>query len=126
MFCLQDELTLFLQTGIESQTCSSLTDFAFDSHPACYTSASVSFCELKLRDYRQVLKIIDRRDLWGKRGRSQIAKIARICLKGKRRFGKMGAGFSLEIIKVLEEIAEIEASPELDPELDPELIFVPE
>ncbi len=106
MFCLQDEINVFLQGEAGQQTCSSLKDYAFDSHPPCYTSAPVSFCELKLRDYRQVLKIIDTRDLLGKRGRRQIADVARICLNEKQRLGKMGQKTSPEIIEILERLAE--------------------
>ena len=58
LHCLQDALVPILSD--KSMTCDAITNFAFDSHPGCYT-ANPSICFLPPSDALNVVSVIDGR-----------------------------------------------------------------
>lgn len=118
MRCLINSLRnyLFQNDSNEDLSCDKIKEHGFNSHPVCYTSSNPSFCELNIRDYKAILKIIKRKDLLSRLGRQQIARVAKICLNKIRDTTKsfyVVPGDDNELagrIRLLEEIA----SPKLD------------
>jgi len=118
MKCLINSLRMFLLENAENRSlsCQSIKEYGFDSHPKCYTSTNPSFCDLKPKDYRTVLRLIKRKDLLSKLGRQQIAQVARTCIgnkinavRGKAMPTRPGtSSYSVEKIKLLEEIAALD------------------
>lgn len=78
LHCLQEALVPILSDA--SMTCDAITNFAFDSHPACYT-ASPSICFLPPSDVVNVVSVIDGKDLLSLRSAKQIATVAGTCLE---------------------------------------------
>jgi hypothetical protein len=78
LHCLQDALVPIL--GDSSMTCDARTDFAFDSHPGCYT-ANPSICFLPPSDVLNVVSVIDGNDLLSLRSAKQIATVAATCVE---------------------------------------------
>jgi hypothetical protein len=61
-------------------TCSAITDFAFDSHPRCYTEGP-SICFLPISDITNVFGTIDGQDLLSLRSAKQMATVAATCVE---------------------------------------------
>ena len=79
LHCLQEALVTILPKA-PTMTCDAITDFAFDSHPACYTG-SPSFCFLPPSDIANVLSTIDGKDLLSLRSIDQMESVAEICVE---------------------------------------------
>ncbi|MCB0347873.1 MAG: hypothetical protein KDD37_03515 [Bdellovibrionales bacterium] len=78
LLCLQEELhKQWLGSGFAS--CEDLTQYAFDSHPGCYTQSNPSFCDLKYSDWLLVTSVVDGRDLFSLKSAKQISKVALTC-----------------------------------------------
>jgi hypothetical protein len=110
MLCLQDYLRGYMaEQGDQLPSCRVLKKAAFDSHPACYTSGEVSFCELKARDYWQLGKILSVRDtLFSRAGLKQIKEVAKICLVMRRATSSMvGDRESRDAILALEKLVQL-------------------
>jgi hypothetical protein len=84
LICLQRELA-FRDWDSDPLTCREIKDFAFDSHPVCYTQPGVSVCELDVPDLKLILNTIDGPDFLSLRGLKQMKAVARICLKHLQR-----------------------------------------
>ncbi|MFI5302822.1 MAG: hypothetical protein ACHREM_32435, partial [Polyangiales bacterium] len=80
MICLQRHLADLGAAAVASMTCSSLTDDAFASHPACYTQPGASICDLPPSDVLVVLHTISASDLFSQRALKQEASVARTCV----------------------------------------------
>ena len=89
LHCLQEALVPILPTA-STMTCDAITDFAFDSHPRCYTEGP-SICFLPPSDVLNVVSVIDGKDLLSLRSAKQMASVAGTCVE---QIG--GAIFSLE------------------------------
>lgn len=78
--CLQVEMDNYFQsTPDEELSCQSLRDFAFASHPRCYTQTSVSFCELPPESVIKVGTTIGLQDLFTQESLKQVRDTAEIC-----------------------------------------------
>jgi hypothetical protein len=80
LHCLQEALVSELG-AVASMSCDAITTFAFDSHPACYTGHSPSFCFLPPTDIANVLGTIDGQDLLSLRSAKQMATVAATCVE---------------------------------------------
>jgi hypothetical protein len=80
LHCLQEALVPELG-AIASMSCDAITTFAFDSHPACYTDHTPSFCFLPPADIANVLGTIDGKDLLSLRSAQQMATVAATCVE---------------------------------------------
>jgi hypothetical protein len=89
MICLQRHLAAMSADAVASMSCTTLTDDAFASHPACYTQPGASICDLAPSDVFVVLHTISASDLFSTRALKQEASVARTCLLhlGGRLFG---------------------------------------
>jgi hypothetical protein len=56
--CLQQRLSEFLRSN-PRPSCRALSDFAFSSHPACYTQPGASVCDLPLGTKARIGTIVD-------------------------------------------------------------------
>ena len=87
MGCLQRVLVPSVQTGSftsgrqSEDTCQSVLEEAFESHPACYTREEDSLCFLPPSDVLDVVKVIGARELMTSRTRAQMGKTVGICTK---------------------------------------------
>jgi hypothetical protein len=77
LHCLQESLVPELPKA-PSMTCTAITDFAFDTHPRCYTEGP-SICFLPPSDVLNVIGTIDGTDLLSLRSVKQIASVAVTC-----------------------------------------------
>lgn len=84
LICLQRELA-FRDWGSDPFTCREIKDFAFDSHPVCYTQPGVTVCDLGVSDLNLIFTTIDGPDLLSLRGIKQIKAVAKICLNHLKR-----------------------------------------
>jgi hypothetical protein len=75
--CLQEEMEDYFAKTNEV-TCEGLREFAFNSHPNCYTQ-SPSFCELTVESILKVGLTIAPKDLLTSESLSQVATTAMIC-----------------------------------------------
>lgn len=75
--CLQEEMDDYFATTKEA-SCEGLREFAFYSHPKCYTQAT-SFCELTVDSILKVGFTISPKDLLTSESLSQVATTAMIC-----------------------------------------------
>ena len=90
MQCLQNKLVDYLEkASIYTPSCMELDQFAFDSHPSCYTQGKYSFCKLKAKDFYNILKVIRVKDIISKKGIKQVLKTAKMCIKKKFKFSKL-------------------------------------
>ena len=86
LHCLQEALVPILNQNT-TMSCKDLKDFAFDSHPACYTGdgsshpSKPSICHLPVGDMAHVVGTIDTKDEFSLDGLEQEAKVAAICAK---------------------------------------------
>ena len=84
--CLQQELVPLLSTSEETLSCAYIKNYAFDSHPICYTGGGSSvptdpsICFLAPSDWKCVLQTVDRVDLISPLGIRQEIEIAKICI----------------------------------------------
>lgn len=107
MLCLQGSLRGYLAENPQPG-CETLKRAAFDSHPECYTSGEVSFCELKARDYWQLGRILSVKDTFTRLGLRQIAQVARICLMMRRSLSGIRADEeNLDSMRALEALVEL-------------------
>jgi len=79
--CLQDQLKPYLQSN-PSASCADLTEYAFDSHPKCYTTEGASICNLGFRDQFFVATTVSPSDLLSIRSAKQMAEVLKICAEG--------------------------------------------
>jgi hypothetical protein len=79
LHCLQLALVPELPKA-DAMTCDDLTDFAFDSHPRCYTEGP-SICFLPVSDVTNILGTIDGKDLLSLRSAKQMATVAATCVE---------------------------------------------
>ena len=78
--CLQVEMENYFANAGSSASCEELHDFAFDSHPRCYTELQpTSFCELPPEDVLKVGFTISPNDLLTQSSLRQIIDTALIC-----------------------------------------------
>lgn len=87
--CLQ--MVLLPKINNRVADCRALTDFAFDSHPACYTQPEASICHLlrpapedggvtaRARDIATITTVVDAKDLLTVRSARQIGQVIRTC-----------------------------------------------
>lgn len=80
--CLQKELN---NQYVLSASCDGLYDFAFDTHPFCYTSGAVenggvSFCLLSLDEWFTIATCVENKDLLSDKSLKQVKEVASICL----------------------------------------------
>mgnify|MGYP001551069754 CR=1 FL=1 len=78
--CLQE--TIIPKLPIDAPAtcnCAQMKEFAFTSHVACYTQSAASVCKLPLSDWAEIVRIIDRADLFDSYGASQILEIIKVC-----------------------------------------------
>lgn len=80
MICLQRHLASESPASVAAMSCTTLTDDAFDSHPACYTQPGSSICDLPPSDVLVVLHTISVSDLFSERALVQEAAVARTCV----------------------------------------------
>ncbi|KAI8817233.1 uncharacterized protein EV422DRAFT_227614 [Fimicolochytrium jonesii] len=80
MQCLQSALSLKLTTPL---SCPSVRSYAFGTHPTCYTSGQVSFCELGVPDLLHLAPVFQERpwDLITIESQKQIATVLGTCGK---------------------------------------------
>ena len=78
LHCLQEALVPLLPKA-STMTCDAITDFAFDSHPRCYTEGP-SICFLPPSDVLNVVSVIDGKDLLSLRSAKQMASVAGTCV----------------------------------------------
>ena len=79
LMCLQRMLVPIV-TGEENKTCEQIIDFAFDSHPACYTIPGDSICDLPVSDIYtafDTVKLVD--SIFSSRGLKQFYAVAKKC-----------------------------------------------
>ena len=81
MRCLQESLAA--NPGVQND-CDTLDDFAFDSHPYCYTKgayerAGVGFCDLSTAEVITIAGCVDTKDQLALRAVKQMIATARIC-----------------------------------------------
>ncbi|NRA67388.1 MAG: hypothetical protein HRU19_23090 [Pseudobacteriovorax sp.] len=84
LVCLQKSLvetSQNLRLGIDI-SCETITDTAFDSHPACYTQVGKSVCDLGLSDLSVIYDVIDAGDVLSLRGLRQAVAVADTCIFG--------------------------------------------
>ena len=78
--CLQNGLKRWAAANPQG-TCKQLTDFAFASHPACYTQRATSICFLSPEEQFTVAKVVQVQDLFTVRTGVQMAQTGAICLR---------------------------------------------
>ena len=76
--CLQSELDLGLENKLFSN-CEQLDNFAFDSHPGCYTLKNASICELPLSDWKTIASVPSFHDLLSLKSAKQMISIITSC-----------------------------------------------
>jgi hypothetical protein len=80
MKCLQEELLTVVKNPSQ-YTCDQVVEYAFDSHPKCYTKKGASICDiLDPRDLTKILFTVDGSDLFSRKSFKQIKEVAAICL----------------------------------------------
>ena len=78
--CLQNSLKSWAQRNPRG-TCAALTDFAFRSHPACYTQRGSSICFLSTAEKARVATVVEVNDLFTSRTAVQMASTGAICAR---------------------------------------------
>merc|ERR1712224_129692 len=79
--CLQQVLVEKIKKNeLKNMECDVITDFAFNSHPKCYTEVSPSFCDLPFGDQTMVARYIEVKDIFSWRTIKQMKDVAKICL----------------------------------------------
>lgn len=78
MSCLQNSL-LGVVPNIENGdlSCNSLEEFAFDSHPKCYTDAG--FCDLSVAEQAHVFGVVKASDVFTVKSLKQMYAVAKTC-----------------------------------------------
>ena len=108
--CLQQQLAKYMiAPGIvqSNMTCSSISQFAFESHPYCYTQPApgVSICYIHQDWYNIVVNVVGIDELFAPESIPQVVETLYICAKqwGYERFLHipLQTKDSLEVIKVL-------------------------
>eukprot|EP01130_Rhizamoeba_saxonica_P019123 TRINITY_DN9807_c0_g1_i1.p1 TRINITY_DN9807_c0_g1~~TRINITY_DN9807_c0_g1_i1.p1 ORF type:complete len:181 (+),score=24.61 TRINITY_DN9807_c0_g1_i1:48-590(+) len=83
--CLQQKLVPLVQDDA-GWNCSSLTDYAFDTHPVCYTTPGASVCNLPISDVLKVLRVLKLKDIFDKRALKQMERVMEKCVMGRPDF----------------------------------------
>lgn len=79
--CLQKSLASLMENqSIPTISCERIMDFAFDSHPDCYTRPASSICRLSFSDVYLIFNLIENYDKISPRGLKQIRSITHKCL----------------------------------------------
>lgn len=78
--CLQVQMETYLSDNQESLTCEGLKDFAFGSHPACYTGTN-SFCSLPPESILAVGLTLEPQELRDPAVWRQMTETAEICVR---------------------------------------------
>ena len=76
--CLQSELDIGVANKLFSN-CEQLNDYAFDSHPSCYTLKSASICELPLNDWKTIASVPSIHDYVSVKSAKQMISIITSC-----------------------------------------------
>ncbi len=76
--CLQIELDLGVSNNSFS-SCNELTDYAFDSHPGCYTLASANICDLPISDWTTITSVPNFKDIASVKSLKQIGIVLASC-----------------------------------------------
>lgn len=76
--CLQIELDLGVANH-SFNSCDELTNYAFDSHPGCYTLASANICDLPIADWRVITSVPNFKDMTSVRSMKQIGIVLASC-----------------------------------------------
>jgi hypothetical protein len=79
MYCLQKALVPYTMAAHASTSCADLQDFAFNSHPACYTKPGNSICFLPPSDVLTVLDVVGLNELFSARTLKQMAGVVKTC-----------------------------------------------
>ena len=79
MFCLQGEIVPLVENGT-SMTCPEFKNFAYDTHPRCYTLRENSVCKLPLPDWLRLLFVV-RDELLDPAMFKQALQVAKDCKK---------------------------------------------
>ncbi|KAL9641652.1 hypothetical protein ABK040_016883 [Willaertia magna] len=86
--CLQQVLyDKFIKLGQGQTTCDDIIEYAFNSHPACYTNNSYkgnkySICNIRnIFDIKTVVTTVSAKDLFSMRSFKQILGVAKNCVK---------------------------------------------
>ena len=79
MYCLQKALVPYTMPAHASTSCADLQDFAFNSHPACYTKPGNSICFLPPSDVLTVMEVVGLNELFSARTMKQMAGVVRTC-----------------------------------------------
>lgn len=80
LVCLQEKIVPHLDISEHpSCDCKKMRTIAFDSHVACYTQPQASICNLPIGDLQEIMKTIDKRDLFSTEGWKQMRAVAEIC-----------------------------------------------
>jgi hypothetical protein len=79
--CLQDSLKTFMRR-FPNDSCARMTNYAFASHPNCYTNHNSPICMLNVADQTRVGAIVEARDLFTDRTKDQMIEVGRICAPG--------------------------------------------
>lgn len=109
MLCLQRYLASIDRKALDAMSCTDVTDRAFASHPACYTQAGTSICDLPIRDAFLVLHTIAPKDLLSRRALAQEASVVRTCV-----FHLAGRLFSTPAVRPSDDVA---AAPNVESDL---------
>jgi hypothetical protein len=80
MGCLQRALVPYTTAAFAKTSCSTVEDFAFNSHPACYTDPSNSICFLPPSDVLEVLSVIGLDQALQPRTQAQMATVFKTCV----------------------------------------------
>ncbi len=93
--CLMNELEGFLEEKAPL-TCQGLRDFAFGSHPDCYTR-SPSFCDLSLENATRVGLTIDPATILRAESITQIRQTAAICVESLTQRIEQAPSFAVKL-----------------------------
>lgn len=79
--CLQRRLAFILMDEFNPKlSCEKIMDFAFDSHPDCYTHPVSSICHLPFGDVYLIIDLIENHDKCSPRGLRQIRSVIHQCI----------------------------------------------
>ncbi len=84
--CLQDALVPTIKDIIfrrKTYTCEQVINFAFNSHPRCYTQQNHSVCKLPWKDFVRVPQVVDAKDYMSVRALKQTVSVLKTCTLGK-------------------------------------------
>ena len=78
--CLQEKIVPHLDISASPKCdCQKMRTIAFDSHVACYTQPQASICDLPMADIKEIMKTIDKKDLFTAEGWKQMRSVAAVC-----------------------------------------------